>query len=94
MTPEATFPSSGILAEIVEPGGSIASPQFAEELLSIHLKEEAKTRIRELLQKKNAGTISSAEQSTLQDYLLTGEFIDLLHAKARRTLRQTGTTAT
>ena len=93
MNPEATFPSSGLLTEIVEPEGSMASPQFAQELLSFHLKEEAKTRIRELLQKKNAGTISPAEQSTLQEYLVTGEFLDLLHAKARRTLRQSGSTA-
>ena len=70
----------------------MASPQFAQELLSFHLKDEAKARIRELLQKKNAGTISPAEQSTLQEYLVTGEFLDLLHAKARRTLRQSGST--
>jgi hypothetical protein len=94
MNPEATFPSAGILTEIVEPEGSIESPQFAQELLSFHLKEEAKTRIRELLQKKNAGTISPAEQSTLQEYLLTGEILDLLQAKARRTLRQSGSTVT
>ena len=59
-------------------------------VLSFHLKEEAKIRIRELLQNKNAGTISPAEQTTLQEYLITGEFLDLLHAKARRTLRQSG----
>ncbi len=92
MKSEATLPSAGILTEIVEPEGSILSPQFAQELLSFHLKEEAKTRIRELLQKKNAGTISPAEQSTLQEYLLTGELLDLLHAKARRTLLQSGST--
>ncbi len=66
----------------------MASPEFARELLSLHLKDSAKTRIRELLQKQNAGTISTVEQTTLEEYLLTGELLDLLHAKARRTLRQ------
>ena len=93
MTPQATFPRAGILGEIVEPKGAIESPQFARELLSLHLKEEAKERIRQLLQKKNAGTITSAEQLTLEEYMVTGEFLDLLHAKARRTLRESGSTA-
>lgn len=93
MTPQATFPPAGILPEIVEPTGSIESPQVAKELLSLHLKEEAKERIRQLLLKKNAGTITPAEQTTLEEYMVTGEFLDLLHAKARRTLRETGSTA-
>ena len=92
MTPQATFPSAGILTELVEPSGSIESPQFARELLALHLKEEAKERIRQLLQKKNAGTITSAEQTTLEEYMVTGEFLDLLHAKARRTIRESGST--
>jgi hypothetical protein len=93
MNPEATLPSPGILTEIVEPEGPMESPQVARELLSLHLKEEAKNRIRELLQKKNAGTITPAEQSTLEEYILAGEFLDLLHVKARRTLRQSNLSA-
>lgn len=93
MNPQATFPPVGILPEIVEPTGSIESPQNAKELLSLHLKEAAKERIRRLLQKKNAGTITTAEQATLEEYLVTGEFLDLLHAKARRTRRESGSTA-
>ena len=87
MSTQATLPPVGLLTEIVEPGGSIQSPQVARELLALHLKEEAKDRIRELLQKKNAGTMTAAEQTTLEEYLVTGEFLDLLHARARRTLR-------
>ena len=90
MTASATFPPAHLLAEIVEPVGAVESPQVARELLSLHLKEEAKERIRELLQKKNAGTITPAEQTLLEEYLVTGEFLDLLHAKARRTLRESG----
>jgi hypothetical protein len=93
MSVEATFPSPGILTEVLEPEGPVATPQFARELLTLHLKETAKTRIRELLEKKNAGTIAPAEQSTLEEYLVAGEFLDLLHARARRTLRETGSTA-
>lgn len=93
MNPQATLPPAGILTEIVEPQGSVESPLVAKELLSLHLKEEAKERIRQLLQKKNAGTITSAEQTTLEEYLVAGELVDLLHAKARRTLRTSDSTA-
>jgi hypothetical protein len=92
MNPQATLPPAGIRTEIVEPQGPTESPEFARALLSLHLKEEAKDRIRELLLKKNAGTITQVEQQTLEEYILTGEFLDLLHAKARRTLRQSGST--
>lgn len=44
-------------------------------------------------QKKNAGTITPEEQIKLEEYLVAGELIDLLHAKARRTLRTSDSTA-
>lgn len=94
MNPQATLPTAGVLSEIVEPTGSVESPLVAKELLSLHLKDEAKNRIRELLQKKNAGTITPAEQTTLEEYLVAGELIDLLHAKARRTLQSSDSAAT
>jgi hypothetical protein len=87
MSPQIKLPSSGILTENVEPKGSVESPLVAKELLSLHLKDEAKERIRQLLQTKNTGTITPAEQTTLEEYLVAGELLDLLHAKARRTIR-------
>jgi hypothetical protein len=43
-----------------------------------------------LLGKNNAGTISSAEKATLDNYLCVGELLDLMQAKARLSLRQAG----
>lgn len=88
MSPEATLPPAGILTEIIEPAGPMESPEFARTLLSLHLKPEAKERIRELLRKKNAGTLTPPEQRTLEEYLVTGELLDLLHAQARRALQR------
>jgi len=45
-----------ILNELVEPGHSRFSRQVAEEFLSLSFNESARERIRELLQKKNAGS--------------------------------------
>ena len=77
-----------ILNEIVEPGHNRFSRQVAEEFLSLCFNESARERIRELLQKNNAGLISETEQTTLQNYLRVGEFLDLLQAKARVSLLQ------
>jgi len=77
-----------ILNEIVEPGHSRFSRLVAEEFLSLCFNESARERIRELLRKNNAGLISETEQTTLQNYLRVGEFLDLLQAKARVSLLQ------
>ena len=75
-----------ILDEVVEPSRSTFSRQVAEEFLSLRFNETATERIRELLQKKNAGTISEVEKATLDNYLRVGEFLDLLQSKARVSL--------
>lgn len=93
MSSQATLPPAVVLTEIVEPKALVDSPSFAKELLSLHLKDEAKEQIRQLLQKKNAGTITTVEQTKLEEYMVAGELLDLLHANARRTLRTTDTTA-
>lgn len=87
---EATLSEADILTEVVEPHRPGLSRELAEELLSLHFNEGATDRIRELLQKNNAGTISGAEKQTLDNYLRVGEFIDLMQAKARVALTKSG----
>lgn len=79
-----------ILDEVVEPNRSTFSRQVAEEFLSLRFNETATERIRELLQKNNAGTIFEVEKATLNNYLRVGELLDLLQAKARVSLLQNG----
>ncbi|MBM3970830.1 MAG: hypothetical protein FJ302_13380 [Planctomycetes bacterium] len=93
MSTQATLTEADILTELVEPNRPTISPQLAEELLSLRFKDEATSRIRDLLQKNNAGTITSAEKATLENYLRVGEFLDLMQAKARITLHQNGSAA-
>lgn len=77
-----------ILTEVVEPNRPMLSAELADELLSLKFNDEATSRIRDLLQKNNAGTITPTEKSTLEKYLRVGEFLDLWQAKARHTLHQ------
>ena len=92
MSPQATLSEADILSEVVEPNRPTLSPELAEELLSWHFNDAATNRMRDLLQKNNAGTITPPEKQTLDKYLRVGEFIDLMQAKARITLTKSGST--
>ena len=86
MISSLALPEADILDEVVERNRSTFSRQVAEGFLSLRFNETATERIRELLQKNNAGTISEVEKATLDNYLRVGEFLDLLQAKARISL--------
>lgn len=90
MSTETILTEADILTEVVEPNRPMLSAELAEELLSLKFNEDATGRIRDLLQKNNAGTITPTEKSTLEKYLRVGEFLDLWQAKARLTLLQLG----
>jgi hypothetical protein len=76
-----------ILGEIVEPGEPTFAPEFARMVLGLGLSESARDRIRELLARNNAGTIEASDKAVLDNYLLVGQFLDLLQAKARVSLQ-------
>ena len=85
-----TLTEADILGEVVDANRKVFSRQVAEEFLSLRFDDAARERIRELLQKKNAGSISATEESTLDNFLRVGMFLDLIQAKARVLLQQDG----
>ncbi len=90
MSPQATLTETDILTEVVESSRPMLSLELAKELLSWHFSDTASDRMRELLQRNNAGTITPPEKQTLDNYLRVGEFIDLVQAKARITIQKSG----
>jgi hypothetical protein len=82
-----TLTEADILADVVAPEDPTLSQEFARAVLAVRFNDHATGRIRELLQKKNAGTITPAEESDLQKYLRVGQFLDLMQAKARLSLK-------
>ena len=80
-----------ILDEIIEPSDASFGPEFARLVLKLRFNDCARERIRELLRRNNAGTLPADEKAVLDNYLLVGQFLDLLQAKARVNL-QGGTT--
>lgn len=78
-----------ILSEVIAPDEPTLSEDFARAVLSVQFNEGATNRIRDLLQKNNAGNITTVEQSDLEKYLRVGQFLDLMQAKARLSLLPT-----
>ena len=76
-----------ILDEVVGPIEPAFAAEFARMILRLRLNDAAQERIRELLRRNNAGTLEDAEQAALENYLLVGQFLDLLQAKARASLQ-------
>jgi len=85
-----TLTEADILAEVVAPDQPTLSEEFARAVLSVHFNDRATNRIRELLRKNNAGTITTVEKSDLEKYMRVGQFLDLMQAKARLSLQPTG----
>jgi hypothetical protein len=76
-----------ILREIIVPGRSDLDAAAANSILSLGFSPRTKSKIRSLLQANNRGAISATQRVELEKYLRVGQLVDLLHAKARLSLR-------
>ncbi len=76
-----------ILDDVLQPLEPSLVPEFSRLVLMLNLSDTAQERIRQLLQRNNAGALDSAEKTALENYLLVGQFLDLLHVKARVSLQ-------
>ena len=82
----AALTEADILERIIAPRVGNLPPETARSLLSLEFDRETKQEIRKLLKRNNKGTISAEERLVLEKFLLTGQFLDLLNAKARLSL--------
>lgn len=86
MEHNGTLTEADILSEVIEPADATLSESAARALLTLRFSDATAARIRELLQKNNAGTLSAAQQANLEKYIRVGQFLDLVQAKARVSL--------
>jgi hypothetical protein len=94
MAESTVIAEADILDQIVtseEPG---LRPEVARSILDLRFNSDGESRIKALLKKKNAGKITEGESAELDKYLRVGQFIDLLQAKARLSLRSGRSTNT
>jgi hypothetical protein len=90
MSKNLTLSEAAILEKVVAPRAGKWSPEVARELLAFKFDRNTTSMIRRLLHQNNRGTISALDRLTLERYLRVGQFLDLLHAKARLSLREFG----
>ena len=79
---------AGILARLIRPEDASLSPAAAEALLAIRFGQRDLDRIHELAVKNQDDALTPAEKADLESYLRVSSFLDLVHAKARRSLRR------
>ena len=92
MHPEAsTVASTGtaILNRVLEARVPSFTPEAARAILELRFDQADLDRMNILAEKNRQGALTEAEWQELQNYLLVGHLLDLLHAKARLTLKHT-----
>jgi hypothetical protein len=73
---------SDILERVMAARNGPLPAAAARSLLALKFPATDARRIRGLLRKNNAGTITANERIALEKYLRVGQFLDLLHARA------------
>jgi hypothetical protein len=79
---------AAILARSIHPERDDLSQEAAEALLHIGLDREDLARIHMLVTKNQDDALTPAEKADLESYLRVSAFFDLMHAKARRSLKK------
>jgi hypothetical protein len=77
-----------ILEQVIDPHTAGMSPEAAKALLGLRFNEAAVARINALAEKNRQGTLSGAERALLERYQRVGNFLNLVHAKARCALAE------
>ncbi len=81
---------TAILSRVLKPHASSFTPEAARSILELQFDQIDIDRMNVLAEKNRSGTLTEAEGQELQNYLVVGHLLDLLHAKARLALQQTG----
>lgn len=76
-----------IFARIVHPEDGNLPQAVSHLILNLQFESEDITRMNQLAEKNNRGVLSEAERQEMEKYLRVGNFLNLLHAKARRSLQ-------
>jgi hypothetical protein len=82
-----TLTEADILTEVVHPDRPDLPAEFARTILDLKFSPAAIGRMNELAEKNRLGTLTEAERGDLEKYLRVGNFLNLLQAKARLSLK-------
>jgi hypothetical protein len=78
------------MKRLIRPDRDDLSVAAARSILAIDFDPADRERMRSLSAKARAGTLSAKERAEIDSYERVGHLFDLLHAKARRSLKRSG----
>jgi hypothetical protein len=79
---------SAVLTRSVRPEMDDLSRDEARALLRVGLGQEDLDRLRELVSRNQDDALTPEDKADLESYLRLSSLFDLMHAKARRTLKR------
>ena len=88
MPPLNADDGASILERVIDPEKANWSPDAAHSILSLDFGEADRDRMNQLAEAARSGDISAEEKQELENFLLVGHMVDLLHSKARQSLRR------
>jgi hypothetical protein len=80
--------TTAVLDEILEPVTNAFSRDVAQALVDVRVSDAAQSRITNLAEKCNEGTLTPVEHAEYETYVQAVDMISLLQAKARVWLAQ------
>jgi hypothetical protein len=84
----STNSDAAIWTRLLQPERADLSEDAARSILRIGFNEQDKARMHELALKAQEGTLTESEQGELENYCRVGRSLDLIHSKARRSLKK------
>jgi len=77
---------SDIFTRLIHPDDGNLPQDVSRLLLDLNFSPDDMARMNELAEKNRLGILSATEQQEMETYLRVGNFLNLLHAKARQSL--------
>ena len=79
---------AAILSRLIHPERDDLTNEAAQALLRMDFERQDLDRIHDLITRNQSDALSPTEQVELGSYLRISAFLDLMHAKARRSVRK------
>jgi hypothetical protein len=87
MATDSITTDAQILTTIISPQQADLDPAVADTILRLQFSSAQNERMRELAEKGNRGDLTEAEASELTSYRRVGNFLSIMQAKARLSLK-------
>ena len=87
MSTDQTFPDADILSRVIAPQEGSLPADVAGALLRLSFPSADVDRMNELAEKNRLDQLTEVERSELQSYLRVGGLLNLLHSKARCSIK-------